>query len=93
MHYVLMYDVVPDYIERRGTYRSEHLSKAREAFERNELVLAGAFAEPADGAMIVFRDQASAESFAKSDPYVLNGLVKSWRIRKWNVVVGDNTSP
>ena len=31
MHYLLMYDVVHDYVERRTQYRSEHIGLAREA--------------------------------------------------------------
>src|SRR6187549_90288 len=31
MHYLLMYDVVHDYVERRAQYRSEHIGLAREA--------------------------------------------------------------
>jgi hypothetical protein len=30
-----------------------------------------------------------AETFAKTDPYVLNGLVSSWRVREWATVVGE----
>jgi hypothetical protein len=29
------------------------------------------------------------EGFIAQDPYVQNGLVKSWRIRPWNTVVGE----
>jgi hypothetical protein len=50
-------------------------------------VLGGARANPPDRAVLVFRSKEAAESFAKSDPYVLNGLVKSWRVREWTVVV------
>jgi uncharacterized protein YciI len=32
----------------------------------------------------------AAEDFAKSDPYVLNGLVKNWRVREWVTVVGKD---
>ena len=28
--------------------------------------------------------------FIKKDPYVINGLVPSFSIREWNVVVGKN---
>jgi len=28
-------------------------------------------------------------AFAKADPYVKNGLVKSWRVRKWATVIGE----
>jgi uncharacterized protein YciI len=43
-----------------------------------------------DGAVLLFRGDspAAAENFAKSDPYVLNGLIKDWRVREWTTVVG-----
>lgn len=90
MHFVLLYDVVDDYVTRRAAFRDEHLRLAREAHNRGELVLGGAFAEPADGAMLVFRVADAAEAFAQADPYVRDGIVKSWRVRKWTTVVGDS---
>ena len=94
MHFLVFYDVVDDYIERRAAFREEHLKLIRQAHERGELVLGGALTEPADGAVIVFRGPtaAAAEAFIKADPYVANGLVKAWRIRKWNTVIGDGAS-
>ena len=90
MHFLLFYDVVDDYVNRRAHYRTEHLSLIQEAYDRGELVMAGALADPPDGAVLVFRGSpAPAESFAQADPYVRNGLVKNWRVRKWNTVVGD----
>jgi uncharacterized protein YciI len=89
MHYLLFYDVADDYVERRTPFRAAHLKQIREAFEHGELVLAGALADPVDGAVLVFRDAAAAGRFAATDPYVLNGAVKSWRIRNWNTVLGD----
>ena len=93
MHYLLFYDVVPDYVERRAAYREEHLALARAAHERGELVLGGALADPIDAAVLLFRGEspAAAEAFAQADPYVRHGLVKTWRIRKWLTVVGDGT--
>jgi hypothetical protein len=90
MHYLLFYDVVPDYVERRAPFRAEHLANARAAVARGELVLGGALANPADGAVLVFRGSspAAAEAFAAADPYVRNGLVTSWRVREWTTVVG-----
>jgi uncharacterized protein YciI len=91
-HYLLLYDVVDDYAERRGAYRSQHLEKAWAAVASGALVLAGALEDPPDGAVLVFRGDspAEAEAFAKSDPYVLNGLVTRWRVRQWNTVVGPH---
>src|SRR5579864_5399864 len=73
-YYALFYEVVGDFIARRGAYRDEHLRLAREAYARGELVLAGALADPADGALIVFQGEsaATAEAFARQDPYVKN---------------------
>jgi uncharacterized protein len=90
-YYALFYDVVDDFIARRATYRDEHLRLAREALERGELVLAGALADPADGALIVFQAESptTAEAFARQDPYVRNGLVANWKVRAWTVVVGN----
>ena len=90
MHYLLLYDVVPDYLERRGAHRDAHLHLVRDAHARGEIVMAGALAEPADGAVLVFRgdDATVAERFAEADPYVRNGLVTQWRVRQWTVVVG-----
>jgi uncharacterized protein YciI len=90
MHYLLMYDVAPDYVDRRGQFRSAHLELARDAVERGEMVLGGALADPVDGAVLLFRGDspAAAEAFARADPYVANGLVTRWRVRPWTTVIG-----
>ena len=89
-YYILFYEVVDDYLERRGEFRPDHLALARVATERGELRLAGAYAHPADGAALVFRgeDETPARTFAEADPYVRNGLVDSWHIREWSAVIG-----
>lgn len=90
MYYLLLYDVVDDYVQRRGAFRDAHLALAREAHERGELVLAGAVADPPDGAVLVFRvdDPSAVRCFAEQDPYVQSGLVTKWRVRPWTVVIG-----
>ena len=92
MHYLLIYDVVDDYVTRRTPLRGAHIGHARAAVERGELVLGGAFANPPDGAVLMFKGDspAAAETFAKSDPYVVNGLVKNWRVREWVTVIGKD---
>ena len=84
-----MYDVVDDYVTRRAPLRAAHIGLAREAAARGELVLGGAL-NPPEGVVLLFRGEspAAAEAFAKADPYVLNGLVKGWRVREWTTVVG-----
>jgi uncharacterized protein YciI len=90
MYHVLFYDLVDDYLERRTALRDDHLALARAAAERGELLLAGALAEPADRAVLVWRvdDPATVEEFVRADPYVVNGLVTRWTVRPWTVVVG-----
>ena len=94
MYHVLLYDFVEDYLERRQAYRAEHLALARASLERGELLLAGALADPADAAILVFRtdDPGVVERFAESDPYVTQGLVTRRRVRPWTVVVGGDAS-
>lgn len=94
MHFVLFYEFVPDYLERRQAFRAAHLAKAWEAVERGELLLAGALAEPADGGLIIFTAETRevAERFAAADPYVKNGLVSRWFVRPWTTVVGENAT-
>lgn len=91
MHYLLMYELAPDYLERRGEFRNEHLKLAWEAQARGEMVLAGALADPSDTAVLMFSGDSpeAAERFAAADPYVTHGLVTSYRVRQWNTVVGD----
>jgi uncharacterized protein YciI len=94
MHFLLMYDFSPDYLERRGPFRNEHLRLAWEANDRGELLLGGALAEPADGSVLIFQGEtsAAAEKFAAADPYVKNGIVTRWRVRKWTTVIGEGAS-
>ena len=90
MHYLLFYDLAADYLERRPVFRQAHLKLAREAVARGDLVLAGALTDPTDQAILLFRGSspAAAERFVANDPYVKNGLIKSWRVREWTTVVG-----
>ena len=92
MHYLVFYDVVLDYAERRLPFREAHLAHARAAVARCELILGGALAEPVDGAVLLFECESPAivEAFVAADPYVLNGLVVKWRVRAWTTVVGEH---
>ena len=90
-HFLLFYEVSADYLERRPQFRAEHLELAWAAQERGEIVIAGALADPADGAVLMFQgeDKSVAERFAQADPYVANGLVSRWYVREWTTVIGD----
>jgi uncharacterized protein YciI len=90
-HYLLIYDLADDYLARRGDFRGLHLNLAWAAHQRGELLLGGALGEPVDRALLMFKGESpkAAEDFAKGDPYVTNGLIKSWSVRPWLTVVGD----
>ncbi len=94
-YFALMYEVVDDFVARRAPFRDDHLRLAAESHARGEIVLAGALADPADAALIIFRcaNRSTAEEFTSRDPYVVNGLVKKWTVRPWTVVVGQQPDP
>jgi uncharacterized protein YciI len=94
MHYLLFYEVGEDYVSQRAAFRDAHLERAWKASEHGELVLAGAFANPADGAVLLFQGDSPevAERFAKADPYVTGGAVKRWYVREWTTVVGKDAA-
>jgi uncharacterized protein YciI len=91
MHYLLFYDVVENYSERRMPFRAAHLAYAQKAVATGDLILGGAFANPVDRTALLFKGSSPsvAETFAKNDPYVTNGLVTKWRVREWTTVVGE----
>ncbi len=92
-YFVLRYDeVVDDYVTRRAPYRAEHLRLLRDAHTRGEVLMAGAVGDTPDGAIFIFRGDTPeiAEEFVRTDPYVTNGLILSWRVQPWNVVVGGH---
>ena len=94
MDYLLLYDLAPDYLDRRGEFRTEHLALAWLAQSKDQLVIAGALQDPVDMAVLHFRGDSpeAAEEFAKADPYVKHGLVTRWRVRRWATVVGEHAA-
>lgn len=95
-HFLLIYELAEDYLERRPAFRAEHIGLAWAAAERGELLLGGPLADPTDHAVLLFEGEtaAPAEAFAMADPYVTHGLVRNWHVRTWTTVVGQQaTSP
>jgi uncharacterized protein YciI len=90
-HYLLFYDYVPDYLERRTAYRPAHFAHARAAADRGELFLAGACTDhgPPIGVLVfAVEDRTVVEDFARADPYVVQGVASGWRVREWTTVMG-----
>ncbi|MBO9535524.1 YciI-like protein [Herbaspirillum sp.] len=89
MNYLLIYDFVPDYLDRRPAHRSEHLALCKDAVARGELAAGGAVGDPPESGLLLFRSSAAdAEAFAAADPYVRHGLVTRWQVKPWTTVVG-----
>jgi len=89
-HFVLFYDYPVDFRDRRAPHRPAHLEHCKASIARDELQLGGAFADDPPMGMLLFKGETAqvAEDFARADPYVLNGVVLSWRAREWVTVVG-----
>ena len=75
MHFILFYEVGDDYVERRGPFRAEHLGLIQQAHGRGELVMAGALADPADGAVLVFRGPRRKPPKRSPRPIRTSGMV------------------
>jgi uncharacterized protein YciI len=88
MYYILFYKTVENYTELRAPFRNDHLGLVNEFHSDGRMVMAGALADPADGAVLIFKGDTpeAAHEFVERDPYVKNGLVTEWSVRQWNVV-------
>ena len=88
MKYVLLYESAGDVAEKAPTHQAAHNAYWRPFQERGELLLIGPFGDPqSQGAMSVFTTREAAEEFARNDPFVVNGVVRSWEVREWDEAV------
>ena len=87
-HHLLLYDYVPDIVERRAPHREAHLALVRRWKDDGRVLMGGALGDPPHGAAIVFRvdEPEAVEEFVSADPYVEADLVTRWRIEPWKVV-------
>ena len=87
--FVLEYAYVADILEKRGPYRPQHLKLAKDYLTDGTIIYGGPFTPPS-GAMFIFSvdGRESVEAFVAEDPYVANGLVTTYTIKEWNVVIG-----
>src|SRR3546814_9415744 len=92
-HYLLSYDLAPDYLDRRGAFREAHLGLAWKAADKGDLLLGGAVGDPVESALLLFTGADAARAFAEADPYVREGLVRTWRVVPWTTVVGPDAAP
>ena len=81
---------VQNAVNRRAPHREAHLAYARSLRERGVLLMGGAFADPVDAALLIYRatSREEVERYLADDPYVRAGLWPSISIREWTVEIG-----
>ncbi len=84
--YVLQYESGEDVRTKAPVHFAAHKARWREFLDQGTLLMIGTFSD-LEGSMAVFSSRESAEEFARSDPFVLNGVVSSWRVREWNEAI------
>jgi uncharacterized protein len=83
--YVLLYESAENVAENAPVHAAAHREHWRPFRDRGELLLIGPFGDPqTQGAMAVFSTRQAAEEFARDDPFVVNGVVRSWEVREWD---------
>lgn len=82
-YFLLTYKYVDNVLEKRAPLRTDHLNLAKKYADSGKMLLGGAFANPVDGAAVVFKvnDKREVEEFVQNDPYVNGGIVTRWEIR------------
>jgi uncharacterized protein YciI len=82
---VVLYESADNLYETAPVHFPAHKARVDEFRSRGELLFVGTFGDPLrEGSMAIFRSRAGAEEFVGDDPFVINGVVKSWQIRDWN---------
>ncbi len=87
MKVVMLYEVAADGLPKARIHFEAHRARLDEFHARGVLLMAGAFANPAEGAMGIFTTREAAEEFVADDPFVVNGVVSKWSLREWNEVL------
>ena len=96
--WILNYEYVPDILEKRTPYREAHLKLATDLKNEGLLISGGPVLEgdplAPTGAVFLFNapTKAVVESFVAADPYCRAGLVPSFSIKEYSVVIGSIAS-
>lgn len=83
MKYVLFYESASDGFEKIPAHIAAHRARWQQFLADGTLLMIGPFANPTEGAMGIFATRKAAEDFAAGDPFVLHGVVSSWRVLEW----------
>ena len=94
MKYVVLYESADDVASTAPAHFPAHVARYQAFVARGELLMIGTFADPQqNGSMGIFSSRAAAEEFARGDPFVLKGVVRSWRLLEWNEVLVVDAEP
>jgi uncharacterized protein len=86
--YVLLYESADDVVTRAPIHFPAHRIRLVDFHARGTLLMVGPFSNAQEeGSMAIFTSREAAEAFVAEDPFVLNGVVRSWQIREWNEVL------
>jgi uncharacterized protein YciI len=86
--YVLFYESSDDVRSKAPRHFPAHVARWKAFQDDGTLLMIGTFANPQEeGSMAIFTSRDAAEAFAKSDPFILNGVVRAWSIREWNEAI------
>ncbi|MET0324713.1 MAG: YciI family protein [Ilumatobacteraceae bacterium] len=88
--HVLFYESAEDVLLLVPAHYPAHRERLVEFKARGDLVLVGVFDDAQrDGSMSVFTTRQAAEDFVAGDPFVREGVVRSWTIKEWHESIGD----
>jgi uncharacterized protein YciI len=90
--YVLQYESAEDVRTTAPVHFAAHKARWQEFLDQGTLLMIGTFTD-LEGSMAVFSTREAAEEFARSDPFVLNRVVASWRVREWNETISSILTP
>ncbi len=89
--YVLLYESADDVRSKAPLHFPAHVARWKTFQDQGTLLMIGTFGNPQDeGSMAIFTTREAAEAFARSDPFVLNGVVRRWSIREWNEAIAGS---
>ena len=87
MKVVMFYEVAPEGFSKAMANTEAHRARLHEFHAKGVLLMAGPFANPAEGALGIFTNKKAAEEFIQGDPFVINGVVAKWRLVEWNEIL------
>lgn len=88
--YVVLYESADNVHEKAPVHFPAHSERLQEFHGRGTLQMVGTFGDPQnEGSMAIFTTREAAEEFVAGDPFVLNGVVRDWKIREWNEVLSS----